>query len=244
MNITIRNDHVHVEGYVNAVERLSKPITERLGTFRERVASGTFKKALERAEDVRILENHDASRDLGGIRDGNLHLEEDAIGLKAQADIYDARAIEEAKAGDFIGWSFGFYPIESRDTSEDGMMIKELHDIELVEVSLLNRKHTPAYDGTLVSVRDGEAKMILGESLFAESVKITEDEKEAEAQEEAVNDALAEIRADVSENSVVVDDAISTTINAQDETPEESNEVSSIHRNARYKNMIALMKEA
>ena len=35
----------------------------------------------------------------------------------------------EAKAGDFIGWSFGFYPIDSRDTSEDGMPIKELHDI-------------------------------------------------------------------------------------------------------------------
>lgn len=244
MKIEIRNDHVHIDGYVNAVERLSKPITERLGTFRERVASGTFKKALARAEDVRILENHDFSRNLGGIKDGNLHLEEDAIGLRASADIYDARAIEEAKAGDFIGWSFGFYPIDSRDTSEDGMPIKELHDIELIEVSLLNRKHTPAYDGTLVSVRDGEEKMILGESLFADQVDIREMEKEAEAQEEAVNEALAEIRADVSENSVVVDDTISTTINAQDETPEESNEVSSILRNARYKNMIALMKEA
>jgi HK97 family phage prohead protease len=234
MKIEIRNDHVHIDGYVNAVERLSKPITERLGTFRERVASGTFKKALARAEDVRILENHDFSRNLGGIKDGNLHLEEDAIGLRASADIYDARAIEEAKAGDFIGWSFGFYPIDSRDTSEDGMPIKELHDIELIEVSLLNRKHTPAYDGTLVSVRDGEEKMILGESLFADQVDIREMEKQAEAQEEAVNEALAEIRSEDSDESE----------NAQDETPEESNEVSSILRNARYKNMIALMKEA
>ena len=39
MKIIIRADSVHIEGYVNAVERLSKPITERLGTFRERVSA-------------------------------------------------------------------------------------------------------------------------------------------------------------------------------------------------------------
>ena len=55
MKIIIRADHVHIEGYVNAVERLSKPITERLGTFRERVKAGTFRKAINRAEDIRIL---------------------------------------------------------------------------------------------------------------------------------------------------------------------------------------------
>ena len=41
MKIIIRSDHVHIEGYVNAVERLSKPITERLGTFRERTTRFT-----------------------------------------------------------------------------------------------------------------------------------------------------------------------------------------------------------
>ena len=99
MKIIIRSDHVHIEGYVNAVERLSKPITERLGTFRERVKAGTFRKAINRAEDIRILSNHDMARDLGGIKDGNLKLEEDAIGLRASTDIYDAEVIKDAKAG-------------------------------------------------------------------------------------------------------------------------------------------------
>ena len=230
MNIIIRADHVHIDGYVNAVERLSKPITERLGTFRERVSAGTFKKALSRAEDVRILMNHDAGHDLGGIKDGNLHLEEDAIGLRAEADIFDQDAINDAKAGNLVGWSFGFYPIESRDTMEDGMPIKELHDIELIEVSLLNRDHTPAYDGTLVAVRDHEEKMILGESMFSENIVIKEDEtaKRAESNEEAVKDALKEIREG----------------DAQEEQPEPDNSVSSIERNARYKAMIAFLKEA
>ena len=220
MKIIIRNDHVHIEGYVNAVERLSKPITERLGTFRERVKAGTFKKALKRAEDIRILSNHEWSKDLGGIRDGNLHLDEDAIGLRAEADIYDAEVIEDAKAGNLVGWSFGFYPIESRDTSEDGMPIKELIDIDLKEVSLLNRKHIPAYDGTLVMVRDNEPKMVIGESMMADDVDVRE---ESDENDDSVKEALAEIR------------------EAQDEKPENTKQVSSEYF-TRYKSMIAEMK--
>ena len=218
MKIIIRSDHVHIEGYVNAVERLSKPITERLGTFRERVKAGTFSKALKRAEDIRILSNHEWEKDLGGIKDGNLHLEEDAIGLRAQADIYDAEVMEDAKAGNLVGWSFGFYPLESRDTSEDGMPIKELIDIDLKEVSLLNRKHVPAYDGTLVMVRDNEPKMVIGESMMDE-VDVKEELSE---NDETIKEALAEIR------------------EAQDEKPEKK-EVSSEYF-TRYKTMIAEMK--
>lgn len=182
MKIIIRADHVHIEGYVNAVERLSKPITERLGTFRERVKAGTFSKALKRAEDIRILSNHEWEKDLGGIKDGNLKLEEDAIGLRAETDIFDAQVMEDAKAGNLVGWSFGFYPLESRDTSEDGMPIKELIDIDLKEVSLLNRKHVPAYDGTLVMVRDNEPKIVIGESLMDDDIDIREETPEPEAE--------------------------------------------------------------
>lgn len=222
MKIIIRADHVHIEGYVNAVERLSKPITERLGTFRERVCAGTFKKALKKAQDVRILLNHDMSRDLGGIKDGNLKLEEDSIGLRAEADIFDKDVIKDAKAGNLVGWSFGFFPIESRDTSEDGMPIKELHEIDLQEVSLLNKRHTPAYDGTLVAVRDNEEKMIIGETMFAEAVDVKE---ESDENDDSIKEALAEIRE-----------------KAQDEKPE-TKEVTSEYF-TRYKSMIALMREA
>lgn len=226
MKIIIRADHVHIEGYVNAVERLSKPITERLGTFRERVMAGTFKKALKKAQDVRILLNHKEDRDLGGIKDGNLKLEEDAIGLRAEADIFDKDVIADAKAGRLVGWSFGFFPIESRDTAEDGMPIKELHEIDLREVSLLNKSHTPAYDGTLVAVRDNDEKMVIGETMMADDVDIRE---ESEAQEEAVKEALAEIR------------ETSPDENAQAEKPENTNEVTSDYF-TRYKAMIAEMK--
>lgn len=226
MKIIIRADHVHIEGYVNAVERLSKPITERLGTFRERVMAGTFKKALKKAQDVRILLNHKEDRDLGGIKDGNLKLEEDAIGLRAEADIFDKDVIADAKAGRLVGWSFGFFPIESRDTAEDGMPIKELHEIDLREVSLLNRNHTPAYDGTLVAVRDNDEKMIIGETMLADSVDIRE---ETEAEDETIKEALAEIREKAPDEK------------AQEEKPETPKEVTSEYF-TRYKSMIAEMK--
>ena len=92
MNIRVTKDSVEIDGYVNAVERLSKPLKDRLGEFVERVKVGAFKRALERAEDVRILLNHDWTRDLGGIKDGNLELYEDAIGLHARATITDIAA--------------------------------------------------------------------------------------------------------------------------------------------------------
>ena len=155
MNIRITNDSVTIDGYVNAVERLSKPLHDRLGRFLERVKVGAFRKALDRNDNVRILLNHDRAKDLGGTKDGNLELNEDAIGLHARATITDKDVIELAKKGNLIGWSFGF---KDRDdgvemTEENGMTVRNLKDLDLYEVSLVSRDKIPAYDGTLVAVR-------------------------------------------------------------------------------------------
>ena len=97
MNIRVNKDSVEIDGYVNAVERLSKPLSDRLGKFVERIKCGAFKRALERADDVRILLNHDWTKDLGGTKDGNLELYEDAIGLHARATITDKDVVEQAR---------------------------------------------------------------------------------------------------------------------------------------------------
>ena len=74
MQIRIRADSVEIDGYVNAIERNSKPLWSRVGQFVERICKGAFASALTRNDDVRILLNHDESRDLGGQKDGNLEL--------------------------------------------------------------------------------------------------------------------------------------------------------------------------
>ena len=202
MKLIIRADSVTIEGYVNAIERNSKPLTERGVTFVERIKAGAFGRALKRAKDVRILLNHDASRDLGGTSDGTLTLEEDSIGLKARAVITDPEAIEDAKHGDFIGWSFGFsdVSVEQLRDEESGLPLRIVNDLNLFEVSILNRKRSPAYVGTLVSVRDDgtEERMNISEDYAEEVETITEEPTEATetASEELVTE---EIRTESSE---------------------------------------------
>ena len=52
MKILIRSDSIVVEGYVNSIERNSKPLWSRLGRFIERIQKGAFFNALKRNDDV------------------------------------------------------------------------------------------------------------------------------------------------------------------------------------------------
>ena len=223
MKIELRNDSVTVEGYVNAVERASKPLNSRLGKFVEKICAGAFKRALGRNDNVRILLNHDWSKDLGGTKDGNLELDEDNIGLHARAVITDPEVIKDARNGDLVGWSFGFDDlpngvIETRD-EETGLPFRKVKDLNLVEVSLLNRKRSPAYAGTLVNVRDeGEAVLYYeAEENTPENIEVVDLTTETRAEEtpEATKEAEA--------------------------TPAETKEVSSEYY-ARYKSQIDELK--
>ena len=182
MKIQIRADSVTIEGYVNAVERASKPLNSRLGKFVEKICAGAFNRALGRAEDVRILLNHDWSKDLGGIKDGNLELEEDNIGLHARATITDPEVIKDARNGDLVGWSFGFDDVDVEETRDDetGLPFRKVKDLNLAEVSLLNRKKTPAYVGTLVNVRDDGSTVYYSEDNISETVETIVEEVRAE----------------------------------------------------------------
>ena len=221
MKIYIRADSVTIEGYVNAVERNSKPLNERGVTFIERIAAGAFRRAIERAKDIRILLNHNWDKDLGGLKDGNLELEEDNIGLKARATISDPEVVADAKRGDLVGWSFGFDDVDEgvkqlRD-EETGLPLRKVNDLELFEVSLLNRKKSPAYAGTLVKVRDDgskEERTILFSEEYSEKIEIREEPQEVTQEE---------------------------TPEVKDPEPEKEPEVKEVSSDyyARYKNMIA-----
>jgi len=179
MNIRVTKDSVEIDGYVNAVERLSKPLNDRLGKFVERIKCGAFKKALERAEDVRILLNHDWTKDLGGTKDGSLELYEDAIGLHARATITDKDVIKQARNGELVGWSFGFTDRDVEQGEENGLTVRNVKDLNLYEVSLINRSRVPAYDGTLVAVRSADDSESVNIADVTESdIKIRVDEEQ------------------------------------------------------------------
>ena len=149
------------------------------------ICKGAFKSALSRNDNVRILLNHDPSRDLGGQKDGNLELEEDSIGLRARATITDPDVVKKARNGDLVGWSFGFYDRDVENLKdENGFPLRNVKDLDLEEVSLLDRTKIPAYDGTLVMVRaDSEGSLFFGEA-FEDEIHIREAEEVREEPEE------------------------------------------------------------
>ena len=186
MQIRIKGDSVEIDGYVNAVERKSKPLCSRIGQFVERICKGAFSKALERNDNVRILLNHDHSRDLGGTKDGNLELKEDSIGLHARATITDPEVVKKARDGDLVGWSFGFYDRDVENKrDENGLPLRDVKDLDLEEVSILDNTKVPAYDGTLVAVRSETESIYYGET-FTDEINIREEKEEVPKQQETV----------------------------------------------------------
>lgn len=188
MQIRVMNDSVEINGYVNAIERKSKPMNSRIGRFVERICKGAFKRAIERNDNIRLLLNHDRNRDLGGTRDGNLELVEDNIGLRARAIITDPEVVKEARNGDLVGWSFGFYDRDVDEHDENGMRTRDVKDMDLNEVSILDRRRIPAYDGTLVTVRDESGEeMITYESepmLYEPEIRSEEKPEEPEQKQD------------------------------------------------------------
>lgn len=207
MKINIREDSVEIDGYVNAVERLSKPLNSRIGKFRERIKAGAFKRAIERNDDIHVLLNHDVNRDLGSTKQGNLELHEDNIGLRARAVITDADVVEKAKRGDLVGWSFGFTDRDVDTRDENGMMTRDVKDLDLYEVSILDRSKVPAYDGTLIQARDADGSAVrinAGAAMTDDKPEITE-EKPADKPADKAEDKTVEKRGESEENNSTID---------------------------------------
>lgn len=185
MKIEIRNDQVVLDGYVSAVGRDSRVLPSPKGKFIEQIRPKTFERALLKASNVDLLFNHKKDRKLGSIKEGNLELYEDNIGLRAIATISDEEIIGKAKKGELRGWSFGFY--NNKDTWEDvkeGIQRRYLEDIDLLEVSILDK--TPAYIATTIEQR-GEEELLSetrGEDFKARIVDESEKEENRQSKED------------------------------------------------------------
>lgn len=156
MRIEIRSDSVLLDGYVNAVARDSRPIPSPRGSFIEQILPKAFERALSKAEDVDLLLNHNSNRKLGSIKDGNLELFEDNIGLRAICTVTDPDIIEKAKNDQLRGWSFGFSTDKDRWEDDNGVTRRYVEELELTEVSIIDNTKIPAYIGTSIEAREGK----------------------------------------------------------------------------------------
>ena len=160
MQVEVRNDSVFISGYVNAVERLSKPIKSKGKLFLERIRAGAFRNALKRNTGVKVLLNHNENRVLATTADGNAVLEEDNIGLRAEITITDEEVVNKARQRKLSGWSFGFIANDDELSTEGNDEIRTITDLELLEVSILDDTKAPAYYGTSIEAREGGAKTV------------------------------------------------------------------------------------
>lgn len=159
MDIEIRSaNEAIVKGYVNVVERRSRPLTGFGRTFVEVVKQGTFARAIKKARDenraIDMLIDHNRLMRAADTLSGSLKLREDNIGLYAEALITSPEIIAEIREHKPKGWSFGFVKKKDKFTryEDDSIEERELEEIELREVSLLVGKY-PAYIATSVEVR-------------------------------------------------------------------------------------------
>lgn len=177
MNIEVRNDSVVITGYVNAVERWSKPLKMNLRgimqRFIEKIKAGAFKNALKRNDNVKVLLNHNPDRELANTKDGTAILEEDNIGLRAEVTITDPEVVEKARNNKLVGWSFGFYSNADEVAHEATIATRTVTDMDLVEVSILDDTKSPAYYGTSIETRnEGGMIMEIRENIADETVDI------------------------------------------------------------------------
>ena len=164
MKVEVRNDSVVISGYVNAVERWSKPLRANLRgmmlRFIEKIKAGVFKNALKRNENVKVLLNHNPDRELANTKDGTAILEEDNIGLRAEVTITDPDVVEKARNNQLVGWSFGFYSNSDEVSHEATIATRTVTDMDLVEVSILDDTKSPAYYGTSIETRSEDGTVM------------------------------------------------------------------------------------
>jgi HK97 family phage prohead protease len=189
LRIEIRGNQVMLDGYVNAVGRDSRVLPSPKGKFIEQIKPKTFQRALERADNVDLLFNHQKNRKLGSTKEGNLELYEDNIGLRAIATVSDDEVIKKAKNGELKGWSFGFYTNkDSWEDGPDGIQRRYLEDIDLLEVSILDK--TPAYIATTIEQRGEED--VLTETRGEDFKAVIEDNSPEERQKGQIDYSVYE----------------------------------------------------
>lgn len=142
---------VVVEGYAAV---FNQP-TDIGGIFTEVIATGAFRSALQRGDDTEFLINH-GGLPLARSTAGNLTMMEDDHGLKIRA-VLDAsdpdvqRIVPKMRAGMLDQMSFAFRAIGERwDTPVDGQDVRTVTDVNLFDVSIVNRG---AYPQTSIALR-------------------------------------------------------------------------------------------
>ena len=150
IRLQLREDDVpSIVGHAAVFNSLS----EEMFGFREKIAPGAFRSAINQNQDVRALINHDSNFVLGRTKNGTLSLSEDTKGLKVQIEppttTFAADLLVSIERRDINQMSFGFQVLKESWELDGDQNIRTIEDVNLFDVSVVT---FPAYPQTDVEV--------------------------------------------------------------------------------------------
>lgn len=155
MKVKLRDGKLHICGYVNVPGRESRPVSTPLGKVIEIIEQRAFRRAIEKAKEIKLLVDHDENKILATTADKSLKVAEDNVGLRAEFLTDDTEVIEAAKTGRLKGWSFGMSKvIDEIENRADKLPIRRIKDMDMSEISLIIKAH-PYYSSTSIELRSG-----------------------------------------------------------------------------------------
>lgn len=154
-------------------------LSEDLGGWYERMKPGAFASSIGR-DDIRGLWNHDTNWVLGRNKSGTLRLSEDAQGLAIEIDTPLTQWAQDLmisiRRGDIDQMSIGFWTLRDEWKVEGDIVIRDVHEVKLFDVSPVT---AAAYPQTDVGVRlddlsEISVRMKAGKASAAELKRLNE----------------------------------------------------------------------
>jgi HK97 family phage major capsid protein/HK97 family phage prohead protease len=146
-----------VSGYVNQTGQWSQPLG-REKRFVEKIEPGTFKRAIDKGNDIHFLAEHDNKLLLASTKNDSLILREDDKGLYMEARISPTSWGKDYHQlitdGLLTSMSFGMGVSADRwEKRSDGLYERSISDLTLAEVSVVRN---PAYVQSSIQARSIE----------------------------------------------------------------------------------------
>lgn len=140
-----------ISGHFAIFDSLSEPVWD---SFKEEIKTPAFNRTLKEADDILALIHHDPKSVLGSTAARTLDLQVDKTGLAGSAYPVDSPEnvglMMNMEKGNIRGASFGFFAVSTKWRQENGWDIREVWDLDLVEVTVTA---FPAFKATSLGVR-------------------------------------------------------------------------------------------
>lgn len=150
-----KDNELIVEGKVNIPGEKSEKLTQDGITFTESVEEGAFAKALESADDIKLLKEHDPKEMLARKKNGSLEIEEKDGEVRFKAKLPDTQFGRDAhrivKDSLYDSMSFGFRALNDKWDMSVNPPHRTITDLELFEISIVA---DPAYSQSSVEARN------------------------------------------------------------------------------------------